>query len=101
MLQMTSNPLGEVFEGLMKKFLKSYCVYSGPIDCNVKNHDTMQMTVLMISKSENILKTKTKTNKQNKTKQDKTKKGVLLLLRTPQKVLTIILTLTLTVIFAW
>jgi hypothetical protein len=68
MLQMTSNPLGEVFEGVMEKFLKSYCVYSGPIDCNVKNHDTMHMTVLMISKSENILKTKTKTNK---TKQDK------------------------------
>ena len=68
---MTSNPLGEVFEGLMKKFLKSYCVYSGPIDCNVKNNDTMHMTVLMISKSENILKTKTKTNKQNKTRQDK------------------------------
>ena len=74
MLQMTSNPLGEVFEGLMKKFLKSYCVYSGPINCNVKNHDTMHMTVLMISKSENILKTKNKqTNKtrQNKTRQKK------------------------------
>ena len=73
MLQMTSNPLGEVFEGLMKKFLKSYCVYSGPINCNVKNHDTMHMTVLMISKSEKMLK-KTKTNKQtkqNKTRQEK------------------------------
>ena len=68
MLQMTSNPLGEVFEGVMKKFLKSYCVYSGPIDCNVKNHDTMHMTVLMISKSENILK-----KKQQKTRQDKEK----------------------------
>ena len=63
---MTSNPLGEVFEGVMKKFLKSYCVYSGPIDCNVKNHDTLHMTVLMISKSEKMLK-----KKQQKTRQDK------------------------------
>jgi hypothetical protein len=68
---MTSNPLGEVFEGLMKKFLKSYCVYSGPINCNVKNHDTMHMTVLMISKSEKMLKKQKQTNKQNKTRQDK------------------------------
>ena len=68
---MTSHPLGEVFEGVMEKFLKSYCVYSGPIDCNVKNHDTMHMTVLMISKSEKMLK---KNKKQtNKTKQDKTR----------------------------
>ena len=72
MLQMTSNPLGEVFEGVMEKFLKSYCVYSGPIDCNVKNNDTMHMTVLMISKSEKMLK-------KNNKKQDKTKEGVLLL----------------------
>ena len=62
---MTSNPLGEVFEGGMEKFLKSCCVYSGPIDCNVKNHDTMHMTVLMISKSEKMLK------KEQKTRQDK------------------------------
>jgi len=74
MLQMTSNPFGDVFEGVMKKFLKSYCVYSDPIDCNVKNYDTMHMTVLMISKSEKMLKKQT-----NKTKQDKTKEGVLLL----------------------
>jgi hypothetical protein len=39
MLQMTSHPLGEVFEEMMEKlFKKYYCVYSGPIDCNLKNH---------------------------------------------------------------
>jgi hypothetical protein len=38
MLQMTSHPLGEIFEGMMEKLLKSSCVYSGPIDCNLKNH---------------------------------------------------------------
>ena len=65
---MTSNPFGDVFEGVMKKFLKSYCVYSGPIDCNVKNNDTMHMTVLMISKSEKMLK---KTKNTKKTRQDK------------------------------
>ena len=75
MLQMTSNPFGDVFEGVMKKFLISYCVYSDPIDCYVKNNDAMHMTVLMISKSEKMLKKKQKKKK----KQDKTKEGVLLL----------------------
>ena len=70
MLQMTSNAFGDVFEGVMKKFLKSYCVYSGPIDCNVKNNDAMHMTVFIISKSEKMLK-KNKKKQKNKTRQKK------------------------------
>jgi len=44
MLQMTSYLLGEVFEGMMEKLLKSYCVYSGPIDCNLNNHQITKKT---------------------------------------------------------
>ena len=54
---------------MTEKLLKSYCVYSGPVDCNLTNHDTM--TVQMILKSEKIKQTN-----QNKTKQNKTKNNI-------------------------
>jgi hypothetical protein len=31
----TDTLIGEVFKGMMEKFLKSYCVYSGPVDCKI------------------------------------------------------------------
>jgi hypothetical protein len=32
---LTDTLIGEVFKGMMEKFLKSYCVYSGPVDCKI------------------------------------------------------------------